>query len=236
MSVSRKRIWARVEAVTIALVFMAASLALALHVQHEGSPIYGDFPSPPAAASPSSPHRSAAPLKPSERLIQARFQQPSTLTPSTPEAPRQPRPPGTKPPAGQAPRGVWTFCQPVDGGLACKGATGTFTCTTSADGDTSCEGGGLSIGCSTEPNTGARECDTATDSWRCLTNSDTGRTGCAGTNGSYSCAPTPNGAESCAGLHQFNCYDFIDGRSCGTVKAPAPDCFFEPIFGVFCRT
>src|SRR5207248_3342353 len=213
-----------------------ASLALALHVQHKGSPSYGDFPSTPAAAQPLSPHRGARPPT-SGSFVQVHFEQPSTSPPSSPNSPRRPHAPAPKAPAGEAPQGVWTFCQPVGGGLACKGPTGTFTCTTSATtGDTSCKGHGFSVGCSTDPNTGARQCDTATDSWRCVTNPDTGRTGCAGTNGSYSCVPTANSAEGCTGVHSFKCYDFADGRSCGTTKSPAPDCFFEPIFGAFCRT
>lgn len=238
MKASRKRLWARVEAVAIALVFMAASLALALHAEHKGStPSYGDFPSPPAAEQPASPPRSAAPTTSSGRLIRASFEQPSAPAPSSPGTHTRAPKPHQQPPAGRAPQGVWTWCQPSGGGLTCKGPAGIFTCTTSAStGDTSCKGNNFSFGCSTDPNTGARQCDGSTDSWRCVTNADTGRTGCAGTNGSYSCAPTANAAEGCTGVRYFTCYDFADGRECGTSKTSAPDCFFEPIFGAFCRT
>jgi hypothetical protein len=223
----------RIEAVAIALVFMAASLVLAFHTQHKGAPVYGDFP-PSAAPATSAPH--PKPAQPG--LVEARFEQPAasparttrrtTRTPSVSQ-PASPRAPG--------PQGVWTWCQTQGGGLACQGRTGTFTCTTAAaTGTTSCKGSGVSITCATDPQTGARQCDTPTDSWRCVTNPDSARTGCAGTNGSYSCAPTANATESCNGLRSFRCYDFADGRSCGTSKSPAPDCYFEPIFGVFCRT
>src|SRR4051794_14115960 len=107
MGTSKKGMWARIEAVTIALVFMAASLALALHVQHKGSPSYGDFPSPPAAVQPLSPHRGAAPPT-SGSFVQAHFEQPSTSTQSSPNTPGHQRAPAPKAPAGQTPQGVWT--------------------------------------------------------------------------------------------------------------------------------
>jgi hypothetical protein len=31
------------------------------------------------------------------------------------------------------------------------------------------------------------------------------------------------------------CYDQADGRNCNTTTRSAPDCYFEPVFGAYCR-
>lgn len=115
---------------------------------------------------------------------------------------------------------------------------GSFTCTTARTGDSTCKGTGLSFSCSTDPSTGARECSSSSDSWQCITNADTKNTGCAGTSASYSCGPDAHSgaAEKCSGLYNFICYDDASGRNCGNTARSRPDCYFEPIFGAYCRT
>jgi hypothetical protein len=70
-----------------------------------------------------------------------------------------------------------------------------------------------------------------------MTNAATGDTGCASTTGSYSCRAMSGAepAETCGGSHSFSCYDQRNGRNCGSANPNDPDCYFEPVFGAYCR-
>ncbi|MGZ6536648.1 MAG: hypothetical protein ACXVEG_12560 [Actinomycetota bacterium] len=98
------------------------------------------------------------------------------------------------------------------------------------------QGKRVSFSCSTDPSTGQRGCTSGSVSWQCATSADTGDTGCSGTTGAYACQTASSGpSERCTGVHTFSCYDQTDGRVCGGAFRSDPDCYFEPIFGAFCR-
>jgi hypothetical protein len=243
MSVARARL-ARVEALIIALMFFVSAMVLAVRADKVDLPSLGELsvPTTTSAAPSKAPAVASNQALSSERpgsMVPVLFQRRAG---SSPQHNSQPQPSPTvrpSPSPSSTPAYAWTNCHPTkSGGLTCGGWRGTFKCTTARTGDTACNGTNVSFSCTTDTSTGARQCESGSDSWRCVTNADTGGTACAGTKGSYSCSSTPsNGAdEQCTGSQNFGCYDDAHGRECGAAIRFNRDCYFEPIFGAYCRT
>jgi hypothetical protein len=243
MNAARARL-ARVEALVIALVLFASAMVLIFRVQTNELPALGGPPTPTTTSSfaPSRPPGVAPTPGPSSEqpgpAVPVRFQPHGGSSKNGGPAPQPSQAPQPSPSPTSSVSGVWTNCHTANGMLACAGVRGSFTCTTARTGDTACKGAGVSFSCSTDTSTGARACASGSDSWRCVTNADTKSTGCAGTSGSFTCSPNAQSgaAESCTGLHSFSCYDDETGRNCGTTTRYDPDCYFEPVFGAYCRT
>jgi len=239
---ARARRWTRIEALAIVLILDAAVIIAALHSDR------GITPPPQAAPAPSVTTPTATqpptPAHPSTQWMPVHVEQrggAAVMPPPTAAPPTASPRPTSKPTPSPAPTpsysGTWTVCGPAaGGGLFCHGKKEAFTCSVASNGDASCRGFGVSFSCTTNVSTGARDCGGASGSWQCMTDANTGRTDCNGGKGTYSCGPGPGADETCVGSHNFSCYDKPDGRVCGTGLQQSPDCFFEPIFGVYCRT
>ncbi|TML81561.1 MAG: hypothetical protein E6G04_01125 [Actinobacteria bacterium] len=236
---ARARRWTRVEALAIVLIFDAAVVFVAaIHNDRAPLPPTQAAPAPsvtsPAVTPPPSPARHSTEGKP----VHIEQRAGATVVPPPTAAPPKtsPRPTSSPTPTPPSYSGTWTVCGPTaDGDLFCRGKKEAFTCSVASGGDASCRGSGVSFSCTTDVSTGARECGGASGSWQCMTDANTGRTGCQGGNGTYSCGAQPGTDETCVGTHNFSCYDKPGGRTCGTESQQSPDCFFEPIFGVYCR-
>jgi hypothetical protein len=150
---------------------------------------------------------------------------------------------------------TWTSCGPdAQGSLVCSGRSKPFQCITNQGGDTSC-----SFDCTTDPLTGETSCRGSQEDFACSTDASTGDRGCRSAGGSWTCATfDPNGDTRCSGRGSFVCYapfageqsthcertnDFYDfwcvdhgsRRGCSRSSESDPDCYFEPIFGAYCR-
>jgi hypothetical protein len=239
---ARARNWTRIEALVLVLILIALAIVWAFRSGRSDIPALGRIPIPPPTVS-STPSRApnVAPTKaPSAEqpgaIVPVRFEQPGgTSSHSRPgPQPTSTPQPSRSPKASQT--GTWTNCHASDsGGLACSGSRASFTCVTAQSGDTTCRGKQISFSCSTDARTGARDCSSGSDSWHCMTNAATAATSCAGTTGSYSCRAGTGADETCRGSQDFSCYDQPNGRNCGSSNPNEPDCYFEPIFGAYCR-
>lgn len=237
---ARDRRWTRIEALVIAVVLTAGALVWLTMGEHSAPPYAA--PDTPITLLPQLTVPSQAPamhvptFEQPGSVVSVRYEPNSSSSPNSGPTSQPTYAPKPSPSATQAPpTQAWTTCKSKDGGLVCTGWRGTFKCTTTRAGDTACKGDKVSFSCTTDPSTGARQCADATDSWQCVTNADVGGTGCAGTKGSYSCSSTPTG-EKCSGSQDFTCYDDASGRACATAIRFNRDCYFEPIFGAYCRT
>jgi hypothetical protein len=238
---ARDRRWTRIEALVIAVVLTAGALVW-LTAGERGAPPFAGAPDTKITVQPrltmpaDVPALQVPTFEQPGSAVSVRFEQTGTSSPKSGPAPQPAYTPKPSPSATPAPpTQAWTTCKSKNGGLVCTGWRGTFTCTTTRAGDTACKGDKVSFSCTTDPSTGARQCADASDSWQCVTNADVGSTGCAGPRGSYSCTSTPSG-EKCTGSQDFTCYDDSSGRTCGTAVRFNRDCYFEPFFGVYCRT
>jgi hypothetical protein len=239
---ARDRRGTRIEALVIAVVLCAGALVWLTTGEHGAPPFAAPNQEITVAPRPTAPAQTPAQLPVGEQpgsVVPVRFERNGSSSPKTGPAPQPTYKPKPSPsPTSAPPTQAWTTCTSKAGALACTGWRGSFKCTTTRAGDTACKGDKVSFSCTTDPSTGARQCADTSDSWNCVTNADVGHTGCAGTKGSYSCSSTPgNGAaEKCTGSQDFTCYDDASGRHCGTAIRFNRDCYFEPIFGVYCRT
>jgi hypothetical protein len=228
----------------VAVVVILGVTAVVVHYTKNNEPPLNAAPPAVSQSPPEQPAVTPAPSPEGSGTTRGTFV-PTRFTPRAPSShPRtgtssggaREKPPPSHPPSGDG--FPWTHCRSMTGGgLACSGNEGTFSCTTASNGDTSCTGSGVSFTCSTDAQTGTRGCDGDQGRWHCGADPLTGDTHCGGTTGAYSCSADPGGgvSEECSGSHTFYCYDEADGRHCKGSERSSPDCYFEPVFGAFCR-